>query len=229
MQDFMCKAQDKFDLCVASLCLHYLIPCRVDDFLADVSKKCSSLAAVINLGNDIIENMVDIDINKTDSLNMVHDAFIAIDTYGIITEWNQQAEHTFGWSCEEILGQKLVDTIIPVQFREAQIRAMKNLRETKVKPQNQQIELTALHRNGHEFPIALELVDAEIHAEQKKSIGAAFVRDLTERKIDNENAPPANLQRANMNSTEWLRKIGEHFSNIQHKVAGQELYIYATK
>ena len=33
-----------------------------------------------------------------------YDAFVAIDSNGIITDWNQQAESTFGWGRQEAVG-----------------------------------------------------------------------------------------------------------------------------
>lgn len=41
------------------------------------------------------------------------DAFVGIDASGRITEWNRQAEATFGWSAEEVLGHSVAETIIP--------------------------------------------------------------------------------------------------------------------
>ncbi|MGZ8394925.1 MAG: PAS domain S-box protein, partial [Nitrospira sp.] len=41
------------------------------------------------------------------------DAVITIDAQSIITTWNPQAEHTFGYTPEEALGALLSDLIIP--------------------------------------------------------------------------------------------------------------------
>ena len=52
-------------------------------------------------------------------LETAGDAYVAIDEDGRITDWNRQAEMTFGWTTEEILGRPLDETIIPPKFREA--------------------------------------------------------------------------------------------------------------
>src|SRR5262249_27379465 len=39
------------------------------------------------------------------------DAFIAMDAAGAITDWNAQAERTFGWSRAEAIGQILADLV----------------------------------------------------------------------------------------------------------------------
>ena len=113
-------------------------------------------------------------------VDTAHDAFVAVGSDGAITAWNQQAEHTFGWSRDEILGQEAATTIIPPQYRDTHLRAIKDLRETgTVEGMNRRFEVTALHRDGHEFPV--ELAVADTHVGQNLSIGA-FVRDITERK-----------------------------------------------
>ena len=45
------------------------------------------------------------------------DALVQMDFDGHITGWNKQAELIFGWSADEILDQKIEDTIIPVRYR----------------------------------------------------------------------------------------------------------------
>ncbi|MDX1975575.1 MAG: PAS domain-containing protein [Rickettsiales bacterium] len=45
------------------------------------------------------------------------DAVIAMDQDGRITEWNKQAEITFGWSYDEAVKQGLAELIIPEQYR----------------------------------------------------------------------------------------------------------------
>src|SRR2546425_1226176 len=52
-------------------------------------------------------------------VDTAHEAFIAMDSEGRITDWNHQAESTFGWSRSEVTGQPLAQTIIPPQYREA--------------------------------------------------------------------------------------------------------------
>src|SRR4051794_19072251 len=57
-------------------------------------------------------------------IESAHDAFIGIDTGGIITDWNRQAEVTFGWSRVEALGRPLAETIIPPRYRKAHARGL---------------------------------------------------------------------------------------------------------
>jgi len=86
------------------------------------------------------------------------DAYIAMDARGLITNWNAQAEATFGWTRQEVLGRPLSDTIIPPQHREAHRRGLAHFLATGEGPVlNRRIEMTALHRDGREFPVELTI------------------------------------------------------------------------
>ena len=113
-------------------------------------------------------------------LDTAYDAFVAIDSNGKITTWNTEAEKTFGWSRQEAIGQTLSDTIIPPQYREAHMRGLKQYHATGEGPVlNKRIEITALRRDGREFPI--ELTIWPIKVGETCSFNA-FIRDISERK-----------------------------------------------
>lgn len=91
-------------------------------------------------------------------INTAYDAFVAIDSEGKIIAWNTQAVSIFGWSRDEAIGQTLSDTIIPKQHRQAHAQGIEHFNTTGHGPQlNKRIELTALHRDGHEFPVELTI------------------------------------------------------------------------
>jgi PAS domain S-box-containing protein len=107
-------------------------------------------------------------------------AVVVIDATGTITDWNARAEQMFGWTRRESLGQKLAETIIPPQYREAHQRGMEYFLATGKGPVlNRVIELSALRRDGSEFPVELSISPL-------KSGGVTtfcgFITDITERK-----------------------------------------------
>ena len=109
-----------------------------------------------------------------------HDAFISIDARGVITGWNSQAETSFGWPRREALGRQLAETIIPEGDRAAHRRGIERFLATGEGPVlGRRLELTALHRDGREFPV--ELTISPIAMEQGYAFNA-FLRDITERK-----------------------------------------------
>lgn len=108
------------------------------------------------------------------------DAFIAMDQDGRIQGWNAQAEKTFGWPRDEAIGRLLAETIIPVQYRQAHAAGISRFLETGEGPLlNMRVEVTALRRDGSEFPA--ELTIAPLHAGEKH-IFNAFVHDITDRR-----------------------------------------------
>jgi PAS domain S-box-containing protein len=108
------------------------------------------------------------------------DAMIVADANSIILEWNRHAEIVFGWSAEEAIGTNLSETIIPPQHRETHRKGMERYLATGTGPiLNRRIEITALRRDGHEFPV--ELAVAPVRA-GGQTLFTAFLRDITERK-----------------------------------------------
>jgi len=102
----------------------------------------------------------------------------------VVTSWNRQAEQTFGWSRQEIIGQSLSSTIIPPRYREAHERGLKHFLATgEGSVLNKRIEITALHQSGREFPVELAITPIRLG---DVVIFSAFVRDISERKRSEE-------------------------------------------
>jgi PAS domain S-box-containing protein len=109
------------------------------------------------------------------------DAIVTIDSAGVITGWSPQAETTFGWTHAEALGRPVDQTIMPERFREAHRAGLARYLATgEAHVLNKRIELTALHRNGAEFPIELSITPVR---EGDTVSFNAFARDITERKL----------------------------------------------
>ncbi|TRZ65294.1 MAG: diguanylate cyclase [Rhodocyclaceae bacterium] len=107
------------------------------------------------------------------------DAVVMIDSEGIVTDWNRQACKIFGWSTEEAIGRTVQTMIIPPRHRDAHVGGMKHFLSSGEGPYiNKMIEIQALHRDGHEFPV--ELAIAQLASGSKPEF-SAFIRDITER------------------------------------------------
>jgi PAS domain S-box-containing protein/diguanylate cyclase (GGDEF)-like protein len=112
------------------------------------------------------------------------DAFVAMDGKGVIVDWNRQSERTFGWSRDDALGRNLAETIIPERYREAHQQGLTRFLEAGQGPVlNKRIEITALRRDGREFPV--ELVITPIRLTDGNAFGG-FVRDISDRKAQEE-------------------------------------------
>lgn len=109
-----------------------------------------------------------------------NDAYICIDHHGVIRDWNQQAEQTFGWSSQEAIGRRLDETIVPVAVREAHRAGLRHYLATgEHNLLNQHIELTAVRRDGSPLPVEVRISPLSIDG---KTIFCAFLHDITERK-----------------------------------------------
>ena len=107
-------------------------------------------------------------------------AIVIMDSYGIISEWNQQAETMFGWSAKEAIGQRLDELIIPSRYHEAHRQGMRHFLETGEGPiLNRQIEHTAKRRDGSEFPVELSVSPLKLG---NAYIFSSFIHDISNRK-----------------------------------------------
>ncbi len=139
-------------------------------------------------------------------LNSAHNAFISIDASGKILEWNIQAEKTFGWSRTEAIGQKLTDLIIPAAEREAHINGIKKFLETGTsKILNTSVELTAQHKDGHEFPVETSITPLRYKDSYHFN---AFIQDISERK----------LMQTQLNHAQKMESIGQLAAGIAHEI-----------
>jgi PAS domain S-box-containing protein len=141
-------------------------------------------------------------------IDTANDGFIAIDAAGVITDWNPQAESTFGWARDEALGRTLAELIIPPDHREAHNEGLHRYVITGDGPLlNKRVELEALDRTGRLFPV--EMTITPIHW-GRSHIFSAFVRDITERKRAEE---------ALARQTDELTRINAELEDFTHSVS----------
>ena len=108
------------------------------------------------------------------------DGIVAINARNEIIDWNFQAEQTFGWPRTQVLGRSLSETIIPERFRvQHETGLQRSLENDAAILIGRRVELTGLHRDGHEFPI--EVFIARISVAGTPCFSAC-VRDISERK-----------------------------------------------
>lgn len=107
------------------------------------------------------------------------DAIISADAHSRIIGWNRAAGHLFGWSETEILGRP-IETVIPERFRRAHREGMDRVAAGGAhRVIGRTVEMSGLHRDGHEFPVEMSLSTWKIGEE---SLFTGIVRDITERK-----------------------------------------------
>ncbi|WP_024298056.1 PAS domain S-box protein [Methylomicrobium lacus] len=133
-------------------------------------------------------------------------AIVIMDSYGIIRDWNRQAEQIFGWRRDEAIGQRLDELIIPERFRKAHRLGLDNfLHGGNGSILNRLIEQTALRRDGAEFPIELSISPLK---EGNVFIFSGFIHDISARKAAEQQIRQAQVKLAiARNEIDIARKI----------------------
>lgn len=109
------------------------------------------------------------------------DSLIVIDHSGHVVEFSPSAEKMFGYAREEVLNRDIVEIIIPPSLRESHRNGLAHYLKTgEGKLLNKRVEVSAIRKDGTEFPVELTVVPIEI--EDQQPFFAAYVRDITERK-----------------------------------------------
>ncbi len=144
-------------------------------------------------------------------LDAATDAFVSIDQAGVITGWNGRACETFGWTEVEALGRQAIDTMVPSHQQaalQADLARFQSSGDTKLA--NERLEITAVHRDGHEFP-------ADVAAWPTKLGDGwgfnAFVQDITDRKATEEA-----MATARDRALEASQMKSEFLANMSHEI-----------
>ena len=139
------------------------------------------------------------------------DAFLEIDSAGTITDWNAQAEATFGWSRAEAIAKPVSEV-----FRNYQgVRGEEGVPGGTLASGGRgllqrRIEATALHRDGREFPVEMTMSSIQWGP---KTLFAAFVHDVTDRKLAEQER-----ERAKLAAEAGSRAKSEFLANMSHEI-----------
>lgn len=112
------------------------------------------------------------------------DCIVAMDHEGRVVDFNPAAERTFGYSREEAVGRVMADLIIPPALRSAHRDGLARYLATgEAKVLNRRLELSAIGRDGAEFPV--ELTITRVPADGPP-LFFGYLRDITERRVAEE-------------------------------------------
>ena len=107
-------------------------------------------------------------------------AVITINSDGSVLEWNPKAEVIFGWAAAEARGRKVEDLIVPPPFRAAHKKGLETFLATGTGSMfDRRVEVTALRRDGTEFPAELSMTAIRI---DERYTFTAFIADISDRK-----------------------------------------------
>jgi len=125
------------------------------------------------------QNLVQMESRYRGLLEAAPDAMVVVDEAGRIALVNVQAEKQFGYRRDELLGQK-VTNIIPQGFAERLVADAQRSDEDALAQQiGTGLELTALRKDGSEFPIEIMLSPL---TNTEEVLVTAAIRDISTRK-----------------------------------------------
>lgn len=111
------------------------------------------------------------------------DAILAKDLNGVITSWNRSAEHLFGYSSEEAVGQPVTMLIPPDRLDEEEVI------QTRLRKGEAVDHLETVRRRKDGGLIEVSLTVSPIKASDGSIIGASKIaRDITQQKRDQKQA-----------------------------------------
>jgi PAS domain S-box-containing protein len=139
------------------------------------------------------------------------DAVVGMDASGIVIDWNQQAQTTFGFTREDAIGQRLSSLIIPPEFRERHERGLEKYLETGEGPLlNRRVEVEGLRKDGSRIPIELAITVVKGWGFYRFN---AFARDISDRR-----AAEAERNRLLEEAREANRMKDEFLAMLSHEL-----------
>lgn len=108
------------------------------------------------------------------------EAIVCVREQDSITFWNRKAEEIFDYPAAEAIGKSLHQLITPERYRAQAFAGLRVFYQTGMGSNvGTTREVSALHRDGTEFPIELSVSAMKIRGEWQAT---GIARDITERK-----------------------------------------------
>ncbi len=135
-------------------------------------------------------------------IDTANSAFIATDDHGRIQRWNVAAEKVFGWSYDQAVGAQIEALIVPDRVKPEFNFYQEVIENGQV---GQHFEMTAVDKNGREFPAE---VSASIVLADEEIALNIFLQDIGSRKELQEK----------LAQSQKMESIGQLAAGIAHEI-----------
>jgi PAS domain S-box-containing protein len=156
-------------------------------------------------------------------LEAIPDAIVAVNREGIVLQVNSQTESMFGYTREELIGQR-IEVLVPDQQRD-QHRQHRDLfaEQPKTRRMGSGLDLRARRRDGAEFPVEISLSPVPT---DKGTVVLSAIRDVSDRKRIEEELRRANEelgQRKDRLLWEYQNRLALIVDSSQDAIIGKNL------
>ena len=149
-----------------------------------------------------------------------NEAIVMIDTEGKVSFWNPAAVRVFGYSRDEATGVDLHQLLAPQRYHASAAEALETFFRTGTgQLVGTTVEMTAVHKDGHEFPVELSLARVS-RAGEWHAVG--IVRDNTERKRE-QDLQRAQLALIDYASSHTITELMQWFLDEAEKLTASEV------
>ncbi|MDQ3510427.1 MAG: PAS domain S-box protein, partial [Pseudomonadota bacterium] len=159
---------------------HADLESRVAERTMELGRTNDELRREVDVRRQAEEQLRQSETRKSAMFEAALDCIVSTDHEDRIIEFNAAAERTFGYRREDVLGRDMVALIIPPAYRERHRAGLAHYLATGEGPVlDKRLELSALHADGHEFPVELTVTRIPVPG---TPVFTAYLRDISHRK-----------------------------------------------
>jgi PAS domain S-box-containing protein len=148
------------------------------------------------------------------------DAIISKNLDGTITSWNEGAQHIFGHTADEIIGQS-IKTLIPTELQKEEDEILARLRRGE---RVYHFETMRIAKDGRHISVSLTISPIKDH--EGHIVGASKIaHDITQRKQVERNLAEAN-EKLQSYAAELERQVRERTASLEKTIIELESFSY---